>query len=274
MIPLENKGLEEKALFYFLKGENTAKAFKSHLESLGSPVTIQGVYKAINKLVAEGVLVKNKMRLVVSREWVEALIEKLGGNTVELEMAEGEITTHQFMSLSQLDAYWKHRISTILATFSNFPMFSYETHSIWVYLSDRKESEEKFFQSFEKNKRFAFFRVGGTTFGDREYKKKYASEYLKIDTTDKRILGDHMSIVGDYIVTTKLEKAIEARIDEVFLEKQSESDIHESLEKILSKKQKVKLSIERNKEKAKKYRKKIAENFYVPQELIKKYDLF
>ncbi len=274
MILLQNKSLEEMAILYFLKTENTAKAFKAQLENSGHPVTIQGVYKALNKLVTEGALVKNKMKFVVSREWVEGLIEKLGGNTAELEMAEGEITTHQFMSLSQLDAYWKHRISTILAAFSNFPMFSYETHSIWIYLSDRKESEEKFFESFEKNKRFAFFRVGGTTFGDREYKKRYAGEYLKIDTADKRILGDHVSIVGDYIVTTKLEKGIESQIDNIFLEKDNENDIHESLEKILAKKQKVKLSIERNHDKAKKYRKKIAENFYVPQELIKKYDLF
>lgn len=274
MIPLKNKGLEEIAVLYFLKDENTAKAFRQHLDGLGEKISIQGIYKALNKLVREGVLVKNKMKFVVSREWVEGLIEKLGGTNAELEMSEGEITTHQFTSLNQLDAYWKHRISTILAAFSNYPMFSYETHSIWIYLSERKESEEKFFNSFEKNKRFAFFRVGGTTFADKEYKQKYGGEYLKIDISDKRILGNHMSIVGDYIVTTKLEKGIEDEIDAIFLEKNTEVDIHESLEKILGKKQKVKLSIERNKEKAKKYRKKISENFYVPQELIKKYDLF
>ncbi len=274
MIPLQNKSLEERAVLYFLEEENTAKAFRQHLETSGDKITIQGVYKALNKLVAEGALVKNRMKFVVSREWVESLIEKLGGTSAELEMAEGEITTHQFTSLNQLDAYWKHRISTILAAFSNFPMFSYETHSIWIYLSDRRESEEKFFQSFEKNKRFAFFRVGGTTFGDREYKRKYAGEYLKVDTSDKRILGDHMSIVGDYIVTTKLEKGIEGAIDAIFLEKDNENAIHDGLEQILGKKQRVKLSIERNKDKAKKYRKKISENFYVPQELVKKYDLF
>ncbi len=274
MIPLQNKGLEEMAVLYFLEAENTAKAFREHLKSSGHPITIQGVYKALNKLVAEGVLVKNRMKFVVSREWVEHLIEKLGGTSADLEMSEGEITTHQFTSLNQLDAYWKHRISTLLAAFSNYPMFSYETHSIWVYLSDRKVSEENFFKSFEKNQRFAFFRVGGTTFGDKEYKRAYANEYLKIDTADKRILGNHMSIVEDYIITTKLEKDVENQIDAIFLDKENEDEIQKSLETILGKKQKVKLSIERNKEKAKKYRKKISENFYVPQELIKKYDLF
>lgn len=262
------------AVLYFLKAENTAKAFRQHMETSGTPVTIQGIYKALNKLVSEGVLVKNRMKFVVSREWVEALIETLGGTNADLEMSEGEITTHQFTSLNQLDAYWKHRISTILTAFSSYPMFSYETHSIWVYLSDRKESEENFFKSFEKNKRFAFFRVGGTTPGDHEYKRKYAGEYLKVDTAEKRILGNHISIVGDYIITTKLEKNIEDHVDAVFLEKNTENEIQESLEKILSKKQRVKLSIERNKEKAKKYRKRISENFYIPQELVKKYDLF
>lgn len=274
MIPLQNKGLEEMAVLFFLAEENTAKAFKAHLDSIDSPVTIQGIYKALNKLTAEDVLVKNKKKFVVSREWVEGLIEKLGGTNADLEMSEGEITTHQFTSLNQLDAYWKHRISTLLAAFSNYPMFSYETHSIWVYLSDRKVSEENFFKSFEKNQRFAFFRVGGTTFGDKEYKRAYANEYLKIDTADKRILGNHMSIVEDYIITTKLEKDVENQIDAIFLDKENEDEIQKSLETILGKKQRVKLSIERNKEKAKKYRKKIAENFYVPQDLIKKYDLF
>lgn len=274
MIPLKNKGLEEKALFYFLKQENTAKAFKFSLDKDGAPTTIQGVYKVLNKLVSERVLVKNKMKFVVSREWVDHLIEQLGGTNAELEMEEGQMATHIFTSLNRLDAYWKHRISTILATFSDYPMFSYETHSIWVYLKDRKESEEKFFRSFEKNKRFAFFRVGGTTFADKEYRQTYSGEYLKIDITDKRILGDHISVVEDYIITTKLEKNIESQIDNVFAEKTDTENIQESLEKILSKKQKVKLAIERNKEKAKKYRKKISENFYVPQELIKKYDLY
>ncbi len=274
MIPLKNKGLEEMAVLFFLDKENTAKAFGAHLNTQNIKVTIQGVYKALNKLIEEGVLIKNKKKYVVSREWAESLIEKLGGTNKDLEMSEGEIATHQFTSLNQLDAYWKHRISTILLAFSNYPMFSYETHSIWVYLSDRKESEEKFFKSFEKNNRFAFFRVGGTTFGDKQYRQKYSGEYLKIDISDKRILGNHISIVGDYIVTTKLEKGIEKQIDDIFSEKDNEKDIHEGLEKILSKKQKVKLSIERNKEKAKKFRKKISENFYVPQELIKKYDLY
>ncbi len=104
--------------------------------------------------------------------------------------------------------------------------------------------------------------------------RSYLVRDLKIDISDKRILGNHISIVGDYIVTTKLEKGIEKQIDDIFSEKDNEKDIHEGLEKILSKKQKVKLSIERNKEKAKKFRKKISENFYVPQELIKKYDLY
>ncbi len=117
-------------------------------------------------------------------------------------------------------------------------------------------------------------RIGGITAGDMEYKKRFAGEFLQIDISEKRSLDNFTTAVGDYVITTKLPKKTLEEIDNVFTENKSWQETADLLKNILDKKQKVKFFLEKNKDKAKKTRKKIAENLYVPQDLIKKYDLF
>ena len=63
MIPLGTITTEELAIHFFLQKEASVKAFKAHLEKQGISLTIQGIYKAINKLLKETVLVKNKRNI-------------------------------------------------------------------------------------------------------------------------------------------------------------------------------------------------------------------
>lgn len=274
MIPLQNKTIEEKALHYFLTAENTAKAFKKHLESEGLKITIQGIYKSLNKLLKEEVLVKNKKKFSVSREWIERLITELGGTDQYIDLKDGESILYSFETLNQLDAYWKHIIASINREYPEDPMFFYEPHEIWIFQENRGESQEYFLKNLNKNKRQGFMRIGGNTSGDMEYKKRFQGEFLQIDTSDKKPIDNFMTVVGDYLITTKLPRKTLEQIENIFSKNLSWENMRNTLGEILDKKQKVKFYLEKNKEKAKKYRKKIAENFYVPQDLIKKYDLF
>lgn len=274
MIPLQNNNIEEIAFLFFLRKEGTAFDLKTYLDDLGKKVTIQGVYKSLNKLIKQGILIKNKKKMVVSQEWLQNLINKLGGEGPTPKIKDGESTTHQFNSLKKLDMYWKHITKSVGLEFSDFPIFSYEPHEIWIHLKDREESQKEFFRSFDKHKRFGFFRIGGTDFGDKQYKKDFASKYVNVDIDGKRILNDYIVVIGDYIVKTKLKKETAVKIDDVFKNEVNIKSIQENLNKFLTDKQKVKLIIERNKNKAKLLRKKMSREFYIPQELIKKYDLF
>ncbi len=273
MIPLENNNIEEIAVLYFLEKEGTAKSLRSHLGNTDKGVTIQGVYKALKKLTANGILIKKNKNFVVSREWAENLIQILGGKEKYIDLKQGESASFTFNSLTHLDAYWKH-VLIALDEFGDFPAFFYNPHEIWTFLEDRQESQEKFLKSFNQEKRYGYLRLGDTSPIEKEYKKNFGGEFLQIDLSNKKIFNDYVTVVQDYIVTTKISRKSMEKIDELFSQDISFESIKIRLRGIISEKQKVKLVIENNKDKAKKIRKRISENFYIPKELIKKYDLF
>ena len=114
-------------------------------------VTIQGVYKEIRKLVANGTLLLHKQALSLNllyiskqyNRWSSVLNNYEGGLNLKnhfLDLQEGESLTYRFKTLNDLDAYWVHaaiildkQIRHSSATYSVIP------HDWFLY--GRKETD-------------------------------------------------------------------------------------------------------------------------------------
>jgi hypothetical protein len=123
-----------------------------------------------------------------------------------------------------------------------------------------------------EDKIYGFLGIKHQTPYDVEFKKEFQNEYLQIAFSEQG--ADYQTIFADYIITTRISKQTTEKIEEVYKISNTLEELEENLQKIGIEKKKVKLIIERNKEKAKKLRKKMSKDFFVPQELIKEFDLY
>jgi DNA-binding Lrp family transcriptional regulator len=244
------------------------------LNSQGQTVTIQGVYKRIRQLISDGVVLKNKKTVAINSEWAENLQNLLDNVLHTPGLKTGESIIYSFKRLSPLDAYWKHVMAPLEISFAGYPIFLYNPYEIWIDLSDRKNSEVNYFQAFAKEQRYCFCSLGKQNYRNQAFKKEYQSKYLQVSVGDENFSDrDYIAVIADYIITTKLTPALAKSINFIYAS-DNKNSLSEKVEALFSGSTAIKLKIERNENKAKRFRKKISKDFYIPKEVSEKYNLF
>jgi hypothetical protein len=272
-----NQTIEERIISILAKESLSPQKLWLRVREQAGEVTIQAVYKALRMLMAEGAVVRDMKKVALSEEWRGRLTELFSERRATFELAEGESVTYRFKDLASHDFFWKHTVSSFLKQEEAVPVFHYVPHEMWVHFPDREESQIKYLRSFEEKKRLGYLALGGETFMDKEYKRTYQSEFLSIDTygPDKIFERNrHYSIIGDIIVTTSVSEELAGMVDLIYEESSPESDFLKSIHEVFKTSGAGKIKIERNKAKAKKLRKRISKNFFIPQEVINKHSLF
>jgi hypothetical protein len=176
-----------------------------------------------------------------------------------------------------LDYQWKNIILQLFRQNKGFPVFFQTPHQFWMMLNEEREkSEKEYIQSFNKNETYAFYSITGKTSLDTWFKNNFTSDYIKINTGEKIILKDinYLTVFNEYIIITTIPKNIAKDIEKYFSDIDNYELIKTKISSMNIESKKIKLSIERNKNKAKMLRKKLSKNFYIPKDLIEKYDLF
>lgn len=276
MIFSNKEDLDDKIVRFLIEKPGTVKSIKRFIEESGENVTIQAIYKTLRSLIEKEVVIKRSATYSISEEWKTVSINNFNKQSNIFELDEGERISFELKSLIHLDQQWKNIILPLQAEKPEEPTFLYNPHEIWLHLSEsRKESEKKYYESFIKNKSYAFHSIGGSTIHDQMIKKELQSEYMQMITGIEFFpKTDFLIIFDDYIIITKISKALAGEIEKCYKESTTTFTLELKLQKIGIEKKKIKLIIERNKNKAKLLRKKISKDFYVPRDLIKKYDLF
>src|SRR5690606_13243964 len=140
MIGTHKKNLKEDIIEILLKGSASSKKLRSLLQDLGYDLILQGIYKQLNTLHEAEVVLKNKQVYTINNEWVKNVSKIMSVQDIDLP-EEGEKFTYKFNSLQNLDAHWKHVMSSFRKKFPHEAFFSYCPHQIWIYIPHRNESE-------------------------------------------------------------------------------------------------------------------------------------
>ena len=275
MLFSDNESTEDILVRLLFTREMDAKELHGILvKSEKREISLQAVYKAIKHLVDSSVLVKRGTLFTVSQEWINSLTTNLHPLS-SLHVSEGESVSYSFKSLSSLDSYWKHIIIQLHEKLGEHPIFFYNTHVVWIHLADRKKSQNKYLKQFDIKKRYAYFTVGGNTTLDKEFKKLFYKEYLQIELRKIDALKpDSVTVHGDYVITVKFDKKTTNNIDTLYKNNKKAKDLEKELEKLFMGKLSVKLKIELHSKKAKKLRKILSKNFFIPKEVRDKFNLF
>lgn len=276
MLFTAKESIEDSIIRLLSRGKVTPSELIELVNNDGKNVTIQAVYKALRYLIKASVVVKSGKKLEISQEWIDTLNSTFSTHTALPQLADGEAATYNYKSLVNLDAYWKHLMIALDVELKDDPIFLYSPYHIWYHISERMQSEADYFNSFQKNKHFGFFVIGNSTALDQAFKKKFQSDYLQIDAWSKTSLkeSDYLTVVGDYIIYTILDKKLVMAINSYYNSPLSQTEASEKLNLVLSAPNKSKIKIERNAQKAKRLRKKLFKNFYLTKELKGKFDLF
>lgn len=275
-----NKSIEDRILEALAERPGTPKALWIHINNPpagGEPTSIQAVYKSLRQLLKDGVVVKARHKISLNEEWVHKLNHLFNKETSRLHLEEGETLIYKFKGLSELDKYWKHVVIGFIHTLKG-PVFHSEPHEMWIHLEDRYQSQIEYIQSFAKHQRYCYLVFGGTTTMDTEYKRAYQNEYLNVDLQNKPTFikrNQFVTIIGDTIITTIISAPLAEKIDKLYDSiQEKDPEFGNKLKEVFINPGPVKLRIERNKLKARKLRKQLSKNFYIPQELIGEYKLF
>lgn len=223
-------------------------------------LTLRAVYKAVNKLVDAGVLLKVGKQVMADQEWARRAAGTLGAVSGPA-LSGGERVAYTFTSVEHLDSFWK----TVVLPLGAREIFFYNPHNFWAYLPERKGSEDAYYQHFAARKQYGFFTVGGETAADKEFKRSYQSEHLQIDL--REVSGfrrtDHITIVDSLVITVRLAKSLSDRIDRLYSSGTSIEDMLPQISAVCRKPGKIRFLIENNQAKAARLRKSLSRNFYI-----------
>lgn len=276
MLFSQKESLEDRVIRYLLVKEQTVKGLKRLLGEENVVATVQGIYKALRMLGVEEIVIKRASVYSLSEEWRNKVVDEMSRSENRFELAEGERISLDLASLIHLDQQWKNIVLPLHDAHPTYPVFFYNPHEIWIHLNEsRKASEYAYYGSFAENKSYAFCLFGGNTTHEIAMKKELQNEYLQIALGIEQFSKtDYPTIFGDYIITTRLSVRLSEEIEKVYNESPDRPTLEMRLQKIGIEKKKVRLIIERDRDKAKRLRKKLSKEFFVPQELIREFDLY
>lgn len=245
------------------------------LEARKTHVTIQGIYKTLRELISEDIVVKQKTTYSISSVWRNKL-SKIVSQNAPFKLFPGEQLTYRFNNIEHTDAFWKHLFQDIQDETGSFPVFHFMPHQYWLLIPSRSQSEHEYYQRYDTEKVHDYNIIGGITVFDMQVKKQLGTPYNQIctDNTTNFNRRDHLSVIGPYIITTRVSVSF-ARITDLLYETcKTESELAEKLAPVFAKSGKIIIDVEHDEAKAKKLRKKMSADFHIPRELREAFDLF
>lgn len=251
--------LEDEVAQLLLKSPSSVKELHGAV-SKHHAVSLRAVYKATDALVAAGVTFKVGKKVWINHEWVRTLREHLAPSVPLLSQSERVVYT--FTSAEHLNSFWK-TVAFQLEEGQDGRPFFYNPHNFWAYIPELKDSEDKYYAQFSKEKKIAGFVVGGTSEPDREFKRSYQNKYFQIDARVIPSLGrrDHITVLGNFVITARLSQLLAKHIDDLYESNQPIEKILPSILDAYHNDAKVRLVFEHNAHKAAKLRKLLSSHF-------------
>lgn len=238
-------------------------------------VTVQGIYKTLRELMSDDIVVKQKTRYSVNNVW-RGKLEKIVSQRSLFLLTPGEEVVYKFQKLEHLDAFWKHTLSDIEQQSNHFPVFHFTPHQFWSYVPGRAESESEYYRDLAREHTHVYTLIGGDTLLDRKAQRllKNDSHQVHLDPGISFNRRDHVSAIGDYVITTRIMVGLAKLIDDDYSAINHEPELVARLIPYFKKYGAVKLTIEHNTEKAKKLRKRLSADFHISREVRERFDLF
>jgi len=239
-------------------------------------VTCQATYKAITELLDAGVLIKENKLYSINADWIDKLkefclhIQKNHSEEEKLPLIEGvlkaktdnNVTVLTFNSTLEMDKMWMRIKKEYYKNLDKEKDVTFweGAHCWWLLIYPESEHEE-LNRLKEKGVRHFFINHGDKNL-DKHAKKFY--EHANIEfKIDKGPVECDIGVFGDTIMQVYLPKEIKHKIERIYEDYKSASEINipEFIDNVLKKKVQINLILTKNKEIADQLKKRVLNEF-------------
>lgn len=241
---------------------------------LKQPVSLQSWYKTIKKLIAAGVIIKNKKDYSLNTSWVGDIlawsaqleatyITKEQSKVIALPQKEGAKIKYSFPDLLTLNSFWAHLLVHIAAQFEKTTVYAYNPH-FWFYLA-HSDVEKQYNRSMRLFNAPSYIIIGSNSFLD-EWNARFFDPKLITSWLSPKPLypakNIYLNYIAGYLIEVKIDADQAEKLDYFF--KKTESLANLSPVEIISlfqQKAPCTLTIAKNKQKGEAFKRKILRHF-------------
>lgn len=240
--------------------------------------TVQGIYRVLRKLQLQGVVIKEKQSYSLRISWIfemKRLIEQMESVYLQSSYLESLIPREekqkqswQFTKMIKLADFWD-QILIAMGKISNAGISCHYSTYPWYNIA-HPEHTTIFNKTYATVLQKEYVIYGGRTFLHKyeplslktlPYESRYYAQENEQIEKNPRI---HLDIIGDHILTVKLDQKTVDRLETLYNTVQTEEDVFKAnLIDFFNEPVKAKVTIQKNQKKAQKYRKKF-EKFFGP----------
>ena len=275
MILDASPNLDEKIVVTLANSYLSAKELHQRIDSQ-TAYSLRGIYKELNKLQENGVVVKVKDKYGLRIPWaidLLSLAEKINHHYVNqlslqtLTLKEDERTIWHFNDLFHLNDFWSQILLKLVKEVKSKTMLGWNPHP-WFHLI-QTEQENQYIRSLQLSNVRLYLIVGGKNYLDKWPEKFWdinTVEYAFATSSFESNQSQYINIIGDYVLTVKLDKQTTEAIEKIYQTVQSAEDIDlAEILKVFHSKVKASIWLEKNPKKAtilrKRFEKYFGENF-------------
>ncbi len=244
----------------------SAKELNQWLSEHGNKYSLRGIYKELTKLSGQGIVFKTGESYSIHLAWIMQLLA-LGDRAFEsytqspylLETLRSGATkqVERFSDLRKLDRLWTQLILALHTLHRGKTMCFWCPYQ-WFYLT-QLFAVKQFYQAIDLAGHKRLHIIGTDTFLGRRALKDLPKhgKYSFAESPFHRERSTYYTVIGDMVLTVKLDTQTTDRLDELFSAIQSERDINPSdLETFFRRRVRATLTCERDEVKAERLKKK------------------
>ncbi len=278
ILALQNK-LEDSLLEIFASHKNmSVKQITLLLKKMGKSSTEQGIYRVLRKLQKDGIIVKLKNQYNIRIPWlleVSALMEKMeytylaGEYFHELVPKGKEKYVWKFSNIFKMCNFWSELLIAVAKNTKskNKTALNYSPH-LW-YVLIQKEQENQFINSYLSEIEKSYMIIGSRSPLDKHSLTLFAPQNPK----EQRYLASeqeyiekkrstYIDVIDDYIIHTSFDKVTTNAIEKFYQENTLEQlGDGPAFHHIWMRRIKGKITVQKNKAKARTYSKKFQKIF-------------
>ncbi len=238
-------------------------------------ITLQGWYKALKRLIDQGIVVKEGKSYSLNVSWIVDLlrwshllsktyIEKEKEKIIQLPKKEGGKITFKLRDLLATNSFWAHLLVYIASQKpKDKTIYGYNPH-FWFYLA-HSEVERQYNRSLNKFGIKTLLYIGSNSFLDKWNNQFFSKNNIEAYFAQKPLYPEqtkYINYFGGYCIEVKLKKETAQKIDSLFKKTTSLADISQlELISLFQEKSFCTITIAKNSKKGETFKRKIKRYF-------------
>lgn len=205
-------------------------------DKLKAKVTLQHLYRVVNRLTEEQVMLKKRGKLTLNLMWLGQVelfakqakqrLTQPGMQQTQLPLTPGTQVDMQCQTLSEVQATWYHMLVQIRTVTppEDKEVFKYYSHAWW--LNHEAEDHEDFYRRIAERGLVCYWLYGNDTYLDRRAARMH-KDLFKSKIADRPPFpaeGYCINVHGEYVLECLFPQKISKHFESIFSSVESEKD--------------------------------------------------